>query len=247
MSDELQSFVDSGNPPEAAEAQAAESVAETSAVTSESTTAEQPVAPAATPEPDESWTKAMAIDERRKRQQAQAEADALRAQLQALQQGKPEQRPDLFEDPEGFVSQMRNEMRGATYQVRVELSQEMMRTIKPDYDEKEAIFVDMAKEDPTLWQKLHVSSNPAKFAYDTADKAERFKAMENVDQYEAKIRASVEQKVRAQLEQEYASKLEQAGKLAGIKPSLASVRSAAKDVPEPSALDMSLKELLNGR
>lgn len=51
---------------------------------------------------------------------------------------------------------------------RINQSRELMSELKEDYEEKETIFIDLAKADPALVEKMQKSSNPAKFAYNTA-------------------------------------------------------------------------------
>jgi len=209
--------------------------------------AEQPIeqpqsAPAAQkpPEEAETWTKAAVLDERKKRQALERQLEEMQ---RALSQRTQPQQPEIdpYDDPKGFVGQIEQKLAQETYKVRVEMSQEMMRQVKPDYDEKELIFVDLAKDDPTLWQKLQASPNPARFAYETAEKAERLKRIENIDAYEAQLRAEIEAKVRAELGQQQAAKEEFAGKVAQIKPSLASARSNAS--VSDTDYDRSLQQL----
>lgn len=201
-------------------------------------------APAAsTKEPDgpETWTKAAVLDERRKRQALERQLEEMNARLS--QSAQPAQQEiDPFEDPKSYFGQLEQKLKGETYKARVELSQDMMRSLKPDYDELESEFVDIAKENPSLWQQLQVSPNPAKFAYETAEKARKLKSLQNVDQLEAKIRAELEQKIRAELQGEIAVTTERADKIAQIKPSLASARSS-NGTGDADDYDRSLQDL----
>lgn len=199
------------------------------------------VAPAATKEPESEWTKAAVLDERRKRQEMQRENEELKARLAERQEQK--KAPDVFEDQEGFSNHISETIRNEVLRNKVEMSQELMREKYDDYDEKEEKFVEMMRENPELQQKMLRSAMPAKFVVETVLKAERLKAMENIDEYESKLRADIESKVRAELEAEYGKKLESEAKTRSIKPSLASARSTVAS----DEVDTSLKALLNGR
>lgn len=171
----------------------------------------------------ESWTKSAVLDERRKRQEAENRIKEMEARFAAQQQVKV---PDVFEDPEGYSNFMRSEIQRATLENRVELSEEMMRMQKDDYDQKKDIFVELMKENPSLQQQALKHPMPGRFVYETALKHEKLKQMENVDEFEAKIRAELETKIRAEIMGEKAVEDAKDAKLQSIKPSLANARSS---------------------
>jgi hypothetical protein len=221
--------------PEAVEAP----IEEPEAVEEPDTTAEQetqesekepePEAPAASKEPEnESWTKAAVLDERRKRQALEAELEQLRSTKQ-----EPEKAPDVFEDQDKFTDYLSNQVSQQVSQVRIEMSQEMMRMHDSEYDQKEVEFVEMAKENPQLAQQLSQHSMPAKFVVDTVNKARELKKLDNIDDYKAQLRAEVEAEIREKMKAELTQQQEQDDKVASIKPSLANAR-ASKDQGEPS-------------
>lgn len=213
--------------------------------TPEATAEVEEAAPAAAKEQksdEENWTKAAVLDERRKRQDLERKYEEL---LSKQQKQEPQKAPDVFEDQEGFTNHIGQTLQNEVFKARVEISQELMREKHADYDEKEAMFADMAKESPELWQKLRASAMPAKFVYETVVKAERLKAMENIDEWESKKTAELEAKIRQQLEAEFAEKSKSKAAVSSLKPSLANARSSAPVNDEP--IDRSLKELLNGR
>jgi hypothetical protein len=115
----------------------------------EEVTGEEAETPAAKEE-DESGhiPKKALIDERRKRQ-------ALEAEVAELKKGKPEEEVE----PDLGTSLLRE---------RINLSRELMLETKPDYEEMETVFLDMAKENPSLVTEMNKSPNPAKFAYTKA-------------------------------------------------------------------------------
>lgn len=129
-------------------------------------------------------------EERRKRQEAEAR----------INQQEPKRAPDIFEDPEGYQKHMTELLNQTRTQDRIALSREMLMIVKDDYEQRENEFLELAKQDEMLIAKMANSSNPAKFVYETAVKAEKAKQLENVDQYEAKLRAEIEAKVRSEFE-----------------------------------------------
>jgi hypothetical protein len=190
-------------------------------------------------EPKEEWTKAAVIDERRKRQDAERRLAELEKKLQ-----EPAKKPDLFEDPEGVLSQHRQEVGQQLLETRIDLSEELMREQHPDYDELKEEFVQLATENPFYADQLAKAKNPAKFAYETAKKARQAASLGDVDkmraELESKIRGELEQKIRKELE----GKFEKDGKKrdATGEPSLAATtaKSSASTVPDES-LDSILK------
>jgi BMFP domain-containing protein YqiC len=199
---------------------------------------EAPPAAKAKDEPKEDWTKAAVLDERRKRQELERKVAELEAKGQ-----KPEAKPDFFADPDAALDRIKQETQAQLMASRLELTQELMRDSTPDYDELEAEFIDLAKDNPFLIKELHASKNPAKFAYQTAQKARLAASLTDgnaLAKREAELRAEIEAKVRA----EYEGK---AGKVAekreALAPSLAAAQSkgSINDQPDES-LDSILKK-----
>lgn len=185
----------------------------------EPTVEEEPAPTAAevTIDPAIAAFKAKALDETSKRQD-------LERQLKELQeQQEPAKTPDVFDDQEGFVAAIRNEVKTSTLQAKIEISQDMMRSQHDDYAERETQFIEMAQNNPQLIADMQNAANPARFVYDSVIKSEKLAQMENVEDYEAKVRAEIEEKVRAEIKAETDAK---AAKTAGIKPSLATVNGA---------------------
>lgn len=175
---------------------------------------------------DESWTKAAVIDERRKRQQEQAENERLRRELEAAKSQKPqEERPDVFEDPDGAFKHFENQLNSRLVEDRVLMSQEMMRMTKDDYDEMETIFVDLQQKDPNLTQKLIGHAMPAKFIYETAKQHQQYEEMKDIDSYKAKIKEELRQELLAEQKPE-------APKREPLPPSLSNVRSSSPGITE---------------
>lgn len=152
-------------------------------------TAETPAAPEDDKQP-QSVPLAALQDERRKRQELEAEIERLRV---------PEEKPDIFVDPDAALAQVENAARQHADQRWIQACRAMAQSQFEDYGDKEATFMDLAKENPALTQQMLQSDNPALFAYQTAQKHERFTQLQNVDEYEAKLRAELEAKIRAEM------------------------------------------------
>jgi hypothetical protein len=124
------------------------------------------------------------IGERRRRQEAEDRLrqmeEAIRSNQQAPQQQAPQAPqnaiPDRWEDPEGYDQWLVQQATQAATQAaneqfqrqRIEASaiEEMQRI--PDYQEKIAVFEQMASANPALMQEMARSPNPAEYAYNMA-------------------------------------------------------------------------------
>lgn len=100
------------------------------------------------------------LDEKRKRQE-------LEQRLADLEKPQPKA-PDPIEDPEGFAAFQDNKMAESAYKLKADISRALMMELKDDYEELEAVFMEMAERDKTLVASIRESDNPAKFAYETA-------------------------------------------------------------------------------
>lgn len=119
-------------------------------------------------EPQE-WTKKAVLDERRKRQ-------ALEAEVAQLKKAKPESKEDEGEADVGTI----------ILRERINNSRELMIETKADYEDMETVFLDMAKENPSLITEMNRSPNPAKFAYTKAkehSEYQEFKAVKETAEY----------------------------------------------------------------
>lgn len=92
------------------------------------------------------------LEERRKRQE-------LEAKLKQYEERQPsgEQSADLAPEVQKEI-----------VKIRRETSVNLVKTIKTDYEEKEKIFIELAKSNPSLINEMDASGNPALFAYDKA-------------------------------------------------------------------------------
>ncbi|TVM02745.1 MAG: hypothetical protein CV087_08760 [Candidatus Brocadia sp. WS118] len=113
-------------------------------------------------------------EERRKRQAAEKAAEEARAELEAYRNQSNRdvaQRPDASEDPEGALKYTETVLERRLIDMQINASRNIMLASKqvfPDYEEKEKVFVSMAKNNPILIAEMRDNENPALFAYNKA-------------------------------------------------------------------------------
>jgi hypothetical protein len=170
---------------------------------------------------------AQAQDERRKRQQLEQEIATLRAQQKPPEPPKP-----FFEDPDGALGQIRQEIsqhaqqtQQALVQQRVVAAEFAARARHQDFDEMVPVFGELLQETPGLYQAWLQAPDPAEFAYKTA---KNMKMLRDAGSLET-IKAQAEKEARIKLEAEYKAKeqalLKQKAEIPG---SLSDARSASQ-------------------
>jgi hypothetical protein len=189
------------------------------------------------------------VEERKKRQEYERQLAEYKGQLSVYEQQaqrqqqapaeKPDASADFYADPLGFTEKR---IAAAVGQQRLELSQEMMRATKPDYDDMERVFLEAARENPALANQLRASPNPAKFAYDYAKHYAQVKDIGGMEQYAEKIRAEE----RAKIEAEWKAK-ETAAQVAGVSKSAATIRGAVTSTEGGSFAPTPLKAMVGAR
>lgn len=118
------------------------------------------------------------LDERRKRQEAQEEAERLKREY-GIQQD--EEAPDPRDDPEGYEKYVRQKVERENWEKRVTQSRERMLEKHADFEEKEKHFVQLAQQNPDLVKQMNEHPDPAGFAYEKAqeDMSSKEKAIED--------------------------------------------------------------------
>lgn len=172
----------------------------------------------------ESWTIAAVKDERQKRQEAVKRAEELERRIQELE-SKPEdkaERPDIFDDQEGYANSIEQKVNSRLAEARFQMSVDMMQSIHDDFEEVSQVFMEAAKEYPYLKVEAQKAANPAKYVYEQGKKYQQFQQLQDVSGIEAKIRAELEAKIRAELEAKQKEEDEP-----GPTPSLAKVRGVS--------------------
>lgn len=134
---------------------------------------------------------AAVLDERRKRQRVEARLDELERKQ------SEEKRPDPIEDPDGAAKFDRENTDQQIRNLRVELSQQMMRQAHDDYDQMEAVFVDAVAKNPALIGEFNSSPNPAEYAYSQGKRLSQVNVMG--DDPAAYIKQEIEKGIAAAL------------------------------------------------
>jgi len=190
---------------------------------------------------EESWTKAMALDERRKRQALEEELNELRNQVGSTQESKDS--PDPFEDPEGYKEHLRNEIRAEYRKDMISKSRQKILSEKgEDYLAKEKVFMELAEENPNLVQKMNESWDPAQFAYDQAVDHLQHEEIRQAGGLE-KWREKERERIKKELSTETATQESKANESEQV-PSLATASSASGGYATP--VDESLDDVALG-
>lgn len=141
-----------------------------------------------------------AQEERGKRQE-------LERRLAAMEAGKPkEPEKGFWDDPEGAIANLRKENQQTAVNTKLQTSEIIARTRYKDFDEKIAVFSDLAMRVPGLGQQMVAASDPAEFAYSTAKNHQEIQQAGGIDELRKKIEADTETKVRARIEAELKDK-----------------------------------------
>jgi len=147
------------------------------------------------------------LGERRRRQEAEQRAQMLEQQVQqylAQQQKAPD--PDMFEDPDGFKTTLKEQIKAeAIAEARREASEmfqyhriataaQQFMADKPDYQESINVFGQMAAVNPRLLAEMQAAPNPAEYAYNAG--RTQFEIAQH-GSLEAMIQARVEAQLKA--------------------------------------------------
>jgi len=196
---------------ESTESTGEENTAETAADTS-------PVSEEA--QDDDSDLAAMRAELARVRQQKRD----LQQQLEAGQQEQPEP-VDFFQDPEGRVAQIQQDVQSDFTRKLINMSEYRAKQVHEDFDEMSSTFSELANQDPRLWGQMAEHPDPAEFAYQVAKRHEKMKQIGDIDTFEERIRAEEQKKAQAQLD-EMKKRLDQLEALGSTPASLSDKRAA---------------------
>ncbi len=174
-------------------------------------------------------------DETRKRQELEREYAVLKAQVeqaakaqQPTQTTQPEAPKEFWEDPEGAMKAQREEIQRMAVGSRLEVSEMLARREHPDFEEKLAVFTELAKQNPNLAHQMLQNQDPASFVYKIAKNHSDLQQAGSLDG----LRAKIEAETRIRIETEYKMKEEaKAAELANIPQSLTGVRSTGVNKP----------------
>lgn len=191
-------------------------------------------APEATPAPETKKEDTVPLAalraEREKRQAFEREL----AELRKKQEQEQEKLPSFFEAPEQHLDRVVQQVQQQSQQRLLAALEEQAREAFPDYDEVFAEVEAHAAENPAVGQQILSKANPALAAYKLGKQLREMKAMQNPDEYRAKLEAEIRAKVEAEFKEREEAKRKTAD---SIPPDLASARSASGDsLPPPESV-----------
>lgn len=138
---------------------------------------------------------AAAAAERKKRQEVEAQLEALRREMQAKPQEPPSPPPSLWEDEQGALNYVKQDavsiaVQQATFNARLDMSEMMARQANPDFEEVKAEFVRMMQENPALQQQALADPHPWQKAYQIAKNARAMQELgaTDLEAFKAKLR-----------------------------------------------------------
>jgi hypothetical protein len=165
--------------------------------------------PEAGPPPAEDRAKgqeAAIIAERRKRQEAEAQIESLRREIEQARQPKepPAPPPSIWEDEQGAFQHFGGQVvsravQEATLNARLDMSEMMVRQSNPDFEEVKAEFLKMAQDNPTIAQQALADPHPWQKAYQIAKNARTMQELgaTDIQTLEAKLREQIMAEMQA--------------------------------------------------
>lgn len=180
-----------------------------------------------------------AQDERKKRQELEAEVARLRAAA------PKEPAKDFWTDPDAALKAQKDELMAAVAATRVQTAETIAKSRYPDYLEKIAVFSQIAQQNPWLAKHVQDAPDPAEAAYRIGKNAHDLQQLGGMDAALAKERQETAARVRAEVEKELKEKAEKAAQeRAAIPGSLSDARSTGGNKVVwngPTSLDNILK------
>ena len=160
-------------------------------------------------------------------QEERGKRQALEARLAAMEAAKPQEPAKTFwDDPEAALKAHEDRIRQESTNARLGMAEYAARQRHPDFQEKVAIFTDLAMKTPGLGQAMLSSPDPAEFVYTTAKNHKDLQDAGGIEQMRAKIERETTARVRAEVETELKAKADELAKArAALPTSLSDARS----------------------
>ncbi len=139
--------------------------------------------------------------ERKKRQDIEAQLEALRREMQAKPQEPAAPPPSIWEDEQGAFQHFGGQVVSqAVFAARLDMSEMMARQANPDFEEVKAEFIQMMQENPVLQQQALADAHPWQKAYQIAKNARTMRELgaTDIQSLEAKIREQIMAEQQAQ-------------------------------------------------
>jgi len=129
-------------------------------------------------------------DERRKRQELERRMQAYEANMRQAQQQPP---PDVYQDPEGALSHVRQQFQHELTRTRLDMSVAMARTQHQDYEDAETAFIEAVHANPNLYNQMLNDPHPAGFAYRVGKQVQAYREIgSDPVTYRDKVRQEIE-------------------------------------------------------
>lgn len=149
------------------------------------------------------------LDEREKRQAAEAAAKAAREELARQQQPAP-QRPDQFEDPDGAAEFDRQQTENMLLGMKIKQSRVLAEKFHDDFGEVEKAYNELQATDPALWTMLgNVAAQqdvPYEWLYREMKARQTASEVGDLSEYEKKVEERVRQQLAAEAKAEAEAK-----------------------------------------
>lgn len=137
-------------------------------------------------------------------------AEELESQIQSAPQPEP---VEYDEDPYGYVNQMESRLNSKLSDMKMSMSETVVKQLIPDYDDKLGFYAKYAQQNPQLVQQVQQSDNPALLAYNLGKQFEtQEKYGSDPDAMRKAIRAEVEAELKKDYEKRMTSNLQAAAK-----------------------------------
>lgn len=133
------------------------------------------------------------LDEREKRQALQKQVDDLKAK------GEPEK--DFFEDPEGHMAKLKEELETSTTNRFVDLTVDLARVNHEDFDEVMEGWKDVVEANPVVLNQVMASENPGEESYRIAKQYRDMQEIGDPEAYREKLTEEITEKVLKELEE----------------------------------------------
>lgn len=155
-------------------------------------------------EPQETWTKAAVLDERRKRQEMEKRLADMEAKLQASQSEQqavkvPLQAPDPIDDPDAFNAYQDKRI----FDMALKFDQRQLQEKYDDYDDTVEHFKKMAGDNPALVEAFQKQEFPATYAYNTAKadlNAKKYQDPNFLENLEKELEAKILKKLQGDVQ-----------------------------------------------
>lgn len=159
-------------------------------------------------------------EERTKRQAIEAELEALKQQLQAIQNPPQPQAPppDIWEDTEGWQSHLANNVTAqASLNARLDMSEMLASQAHEDFEPMKAKFIQMMQLNPALQAQALEAKHPWEKAYQIAKNAATMEELGATDL----------ETLKAKLREELAAEMQMQPSAPAIPQSLTTARNVA--------------------